>query len=245
MRALKVSIVIPTFNERRNISILIPRVVEVLHKNRITGEIIVVDDNSEDGTADEVRRLARKFGGICEIRLIEQGRKMGIGTAYKRGFAHANGDILFEMDGDLSHDPALIPAFLRKLLEEKCEVVIGSRYVRGGGVNDWGILRRIISAGANLMASKLLNLGIKDATSGYRAYKREVIESINSEICSEGYAFQVEMVYFATKNGFKVAEIPIIFKNREDGKSKLGLKEVVRFFVTVSKLALDRRLRRR
>ena len=94
-----------------------------------------------------------------------------------------------------------------------------------------------------MMASKLLNLGVKDATSGYRAYKREVIERINSEICSEGYAFQVEMIYFAMKNGFKVAEIPIIFKNREDGKSKLGLKEVVRFFVTVSKLALDRRLR--
>ena len=88
---------------------------------------------------------------------------------------------------------------MRKLHEEKCEVVIGSRYVRGGGVNDWGILRRIISAGANIMASKLLNLGVKDATSGYRAYKREVIERINSEICSEGYAFQVEMVYFATK----------------------------------------------
>ena len=132
VRALKVSIVIPTFNERRNISILIPRVVEVLRKNRITGEIIVVDDNSEDGTADEVRRLARKFGGICEIRLIERGRKMGIGSAYKTGFAHAKGDILFEMDGDLSHNPALIPAFLRKLHEEKCEVVIGSRYVRGG-----------------------------------------------------------------------------------------------------------------
>jgi len=129
---------------------------------------------------------------------------------------------------------------LRKLLEEKCEVVIGSRYVHGGGVNDWGILRRIISAGANMMVSKLLNLGVKDATSGYRAYKREVVERINSEICSEGYAFQVEMAYFVTKNGFKVAEIPIIFKNREDGKSKLGLKEVVRFFVTVSKLALDR-----
>ncbi|MCW7078308.1 MAG: polyprenol monophosphomannose synthase [Canidatus Methanoxibalbensis ujae] len=238
---MHVSIVIPTYNERENIRILIPALVNIMRENNISGEIIVVDDNSADGTAEEVERISKIFAEEFHIHVIVRERKMGIGSAYKTGFANTTGDVIFEMDGDLSHDPAMIPEFLKML--RTYDVVVGSRYMRGNCTNNQSNFRRIISIGANMIARKLLQLSVRDATSGYRAYKRNVIKSIDmNHIHSEGYAFQVEMVYKVEKKGFKIGEIPIIFRDRTAGRSKLGTKEVVRFFLIVLKLALfDRR----
>lgn len=231
-KTMTLSIIIPTYNERENIKILIPQIIEIFKQNGFSGEIIVVDDNSPNGTAKEVKILAERYGNI---RLIQRDEKMGLGSAYETGFKKATGDVIFEMDGDLSHDPLLIPEFVKKI-EDGNDLVIGSRYVKSGGINNWGPIRIFISKSANFMANWILKLDVNDATSGYRAYKREVLSEINAG--SEGYAFQVEMVYFARKKGFEMVEIPIIFDDRTMGKSKLGVREIIRFLVVVLTLAL-------
>ena len=239
---IKISIVIPTYCEKDNIEILIPKIVEIFNQNKIQGEIIIVDDKSGDGTAEIVGEFSKIYKRTCKIKFIEREGKMGLGSAYIEGFKRATGGIIFEMDGDLSHDPLYIPNFLKRIRE--CDLVIGSRYVRGGGINRWSFMRRLISRGANFIANRLIGLDIKDATSGYRAYKRGIIDELNmQEIKSNGYSFQVEMVYLVKKMGFRVAEIPIIFKDREVGKSKLGIKEVLRFFITVMRLSFNRYFR--
>jgi len=231
-----ISIVIPTYNERENIRVLIPRTIAIFEENGFSGEIIVVDDGSEDGTAEEVEMLTKNYGNI---RLIQRGKKMGLGSAYKTGFKAAKGDIIFEMDADLSHDPLEIPNFIKKI-EEGNDLVIGSRYIKEGDIKNWSYLRILVSKTANYMANRLLKLDINDATSGYRAYKKDILNKMDmDEIKSDGYAFQVEMVYFTRKNGFRIAEIPIIFTERRSGLSKLGYKEVFDFFKRVLELWLS------
>jgi len=237
---IDVSIVIPTYRERDNIEILIPQIMDVFKKNKIRGEIIVIDDNSRDGTAELVRDFSGKCNGTCEIRLIEREDKLGLGSAYREGFRRAKGEVIFEMDGDLSHDPYSIPEFLNKIHEGN-SLVIGSRYMNGGGINNWSFFRKLTSRGANFLANQFIRLNVKDATSGYRAYKRDLLDKLNlQDIKSDGYSFQVEMVYLARKMGFKIAEVPILFKDRQTGKSKLGMKEVLNFFIIVLKLTFEK-----
>lgn len=226
---MKVAVIIPTYNEKENIRRLIPKIEAIFKANLIPGNIFVVDDNSPDGTKLEAESLDKVYRNI---RVISRSKKMGIGSAYKEGFKHAiklGNDIIIEMDADLSHDPRYIPDLLSKL-KEGYDIALGSRYIPKGGIRNWSLMRRLVSKGANFLAIKLLRLNVTDVTSGYRAYRRNVLTEINlSKIKSDGYAFQVDMIHNAQKKAFKVGEVPIIFVDRTMGKSKLGKKDIVNF----------------
>jgi dolichol-phosphate mannosyltransferase len=223
---MKVAVVIPTYNERHNISVIIPKIFHVFDSHRINGKVIVVDDNSPDGTSAQVDLLSKQFNVV----LIKRQKKSGLGSAYIAGFHESlrSSDVVFEMDADLSHNPEEIPNFIEGLNDS--DVVLGSRYVPMGRIENWGMGRVIISRTGNLIARKLLRLPIKDITTGYRAYKKEVLESMDlGSVHSNGYAFQAEMLYLISNKGFKLTEIPIVFKDREHGESKLSKKEIVSF----------------
>jgi len=225
---MNISMVLPTYNERENIEVVLTQIFEVFKQHEIQGKVIVVDDNSGDGTAEIVRGLTAAY----PIDLIRRERKAGIGSAYVAGFKHAldsDADVIFEMDADLSHNPWDIPRFIKNIADY--DVVVGSRYVEGGGIEHWGLHRRVVSRTANMFSRKCLSLKINDLTSGFRAYRGEVLEVIDlNEIESDGYAFQVEMLHRASKKGFKIKEIPIVFKERREGKSKLSNWDVFDFF---------------
>ena len=234
----KVTIILPTYNERENIRKLIPNIFKIFEENRIHGNIIVVDDNSPDKTNEIVKELQKKY----PIILIERTRRMGIGSAYITGFKRAindESDIVFEMDADLSHEPKYIPYFMKKM-DQGFDMVIGSRREEGGGVIGWSWYRKLISRGANLIGEYIAGVnGVKDLTSGFRAIKREVISEIISErIESEGYAFQLEILGKVLKRGFKVGSIPFIFHDRCFGKSKLLRKDIRNFFLIALKFRL-------
>jgi len=235
---MKVSIVLPTYNERENVKRLIPRIFQVFKENKIDGNIIVVDDNSPDGTADAVKELQEKY----PIILIERPKKMGIGSAYITGFKKAleNGsDIIFEMDADLSHDPKNIPNFIKKV-DDGFDVVIGSRRTDGGRIIGWSWYRRLISWGGNFIGRCIVGInGVDDITSGYRAYRKDILKRIDlEEIESNGYAFQLEMLGKFDKIGSRLDITPIIFHDRYSGKSKLSKRDVINFFLIALKLRM-------
>jgi len=236
---MKVSIVVPTYNERENVKQLIPQIFEIFKENEINGNVIVVDDNSPDGTADAVKKLQKSY----PIILIERPEKIGLGSAYITGFKKAlkNGsDAIFEMDADLSHDPKEIPNFIKKV-NDGFDVVIGSRRTEGGKVIGWGWYRKLISWGGNFIGKHIAGInGVDDITSGYRVYKKDTLKRIDlEEIESSGYAFQLEMLGKSIKIGARIDVIPIIFHNRYSGKSKLSKRETFSFFLTALKLRLS------
>lgn len=221
----ELSIVIPTYNEAENIGHLILSIERVFEGNGINGEIVIVDDNSPDGTAD----IAKKYlGQFNNIQILERKDKKGLGYAYKDGFKAVCGRIVMEMDADFSHSPSNIPRIFRKC-ENGFDVVVGSRYVRGGGIIGWGFIRRVLSFIANLLVNMLFRLGVKDNTSGFRAYNREVLKRILPSVRCNSYDFQVEMLVRAKEHGFTLRETPIFFRERERGKSKLGKGEFSSF----------------
>nr|MDO8081412.1 polyprenol monophosphomannose synthase [Candidatus Freyarchaeota archaeon] len=221
----KLSVVIPTYNEAENIGHLILEIERVFQDHGINGEIIVVDDNSPDGTVNVVKKYLEKFDNI---RVLERKAKSGLGYAYKAGFKAVSGRVVMEIDADFSHDPSDIPRILREF-ENAFDVVIGSRYVGGGGIIGWGFIRRVVSLVANLLVNILLRLGVKDSTSGFRAYKIEALEVILPYVRCNGYDFQVEMLQRAKEFGLRLKEIPIVFRERAHGKSKLGRRELSSF----------------
>ncbi|MFA5076437.1 MAG: polyprenol monophosphomannose synthase [Patescibacteria group bacterium] len=225
-------IIIPTYNEAENIGGLIE---EIFFLNIQNLQVIIVDDNSQDGTASIVSNLAQKF----DIVLIKRPAKLGLGSAYISGFraALASGaDLIFEMDADFSHNPKLLPKFI-KAIQDGAEVVIGSRRVAGGQIIGWGVWRHFCSSAASWFSRLVLGLKTLDVTSGYRCYSRTVLEKINlDKIKSNGYAFQEEMIYYCEQNGFRIKELPIVFQDRIKGRSKLSRKEVVAFFITMFRL---------
>ncbi|MFP4465781.1 MAG: polyprenol monophosphomannose synthase [Candidatus Goldiibacteriota bacterium] len=214
---MKVLIVIPTYNEKENIRKIIP----AIKKNGAGIDILVVDDNSPDGTAGAVKAAAKRIKGI---KLLERPQKKGLGTAYVEGFKYAidnKYDLIFEMDADFSHDPGYISDFIKKM--GKYDMVIGSRYVKGVSVVNWPIRRLMLSKFASWYVRKITGMPFTDCTSGFKCFKRKVLESIDLEkIHSDGYSFQVEMHYKAWKKGFKAAELPIIFVDRHAGSSKMS-----------------------
>lgn len=232
---MKISIVVPTYNEKDNIKILIPKIFETFRKNKIDGSLIIVDDNSPDGTSKIVRKFQKRY----PIILIVRKKKMGLGSAYITGFKRAlkeNASIIFEMDADLSHPPEFIPRFINKI-EEGYDVVIGARTIAGGKIIGWSIYRKIISKIGNLLGRFLASLAVDDLTSGYRAYRREVLKGINlDEIYSNGYAFQLEMLARCSRKGYKIATIPIKFFNRIYGKSKLSIRDIIEFLMISIKI---------
>lgn len=233
---MKTLVILPTYNEAKNVERLIPKILEQ------NVHILFIDDNSADGTPEIISKYMKKENSI---NLIQRPQKLGLGTAYVTGFKWAlerNYQYIFEMDADLSHDPADIPKFITKC-NDGYDLVIGSRYIRGTiSVVGWDFRRLLLSKFANKYATTILGLGfLTDVTSGYRCYSRKVLESIDLDIIkSNGYAFQIEMVYRAYKKGFKIGEIPIIFYERNSGSSKMSKKIVREAALMVWRLRLGR-----
>ncbi len=242
---MKPIIVIPTYNEAQNIE----KLVRAVFKLQIPElEIIVVDDNSPDGTSQIVKNLKSE---ILNLQLIERPGKLGLGSAYIAGFKKAlelGADYIFEMDADFSHDPEDIPRLLhvchsREGGNPEADLVIGSRKISGGKIIGWGRMRKLISNGAMLVSRSALGLKIKDVTAGFRCFKRKVLEAIRlDKIKSNGYAFQEEMLFRTQKMGFKIAEVPVTFIDRQEGKSKLSKKDIVEFFWIILKLKFAKKL---
>jgi dolichol-phosphate mannosyltransferase len=211
-------ICLPTYNERENLESM----VRALGGLGLEGlEVLVIDDSSPDGTGEIADRIAAELDWV---HVLHRERKEGLGPAYLAGFRRAlelGADLVFEMDCDFSHDPAAVPRLAEAA--ERADLVLGSRYVEGGGTRNWGLVRRFISRGGSLYAQVLLQLGIRDLTGGFKCYRRRVLETIDLEaIHSRGYAFQIETTYRAIRAGFSVVEVPITFADREVGGSKMS-----------------------
>lgn len=230
---MKTLIIIPTYNELDNLPKLLP---EVLSKNDEIN-ILIVDDNSPDGTAAFVENEMKNND---RIHLIKRSSKQGLGTAYIAGFKYAlqnKFELIFEMDADFSHDPKEIPKFLDEIKDS--DLVIGSRYINGVNVINWPMRRLLLSSFANVYTRIITGMPIHDATGGFKCFRRKVLESINlDQVRSNGYAFQIEMNFKAWKKGFKVKEIPIIFVDRMKGQSKMSRKIVREAVTMVWKLRL-------
>jgi dolichol-phosphate mannosyltransferase len=229
---LKTTVVIPTYNERDNIQRLVN---EILALNA-PPDVIVVDDNSPDGSGDLVDALAEKHTG--RVQVIHRPAKLGLGTAHIAGFKLAlsqGAERILSMDADFSHHPRYIPAMLSKSRETY--LVIGSRYVRGGGTRFCSWKRRALSLGANLFAKLMLGLPARDCTAGFRCYHRDVLSSIDlDDIFPNGYSFLIEMIYRAKQLGWSVGEVPIIFEDRRHGLSKISRREIFAALYTVLRL---------
>ncbi len=220
-------IIIPTYNEIENIELIINTVLAL----DINYHILIVDDGSPDGTGDKVKEL--QAGQSSRLHLIERAGKQGLGTAYITGFKYGidkSYDYIIEMDADFSHDPNEVPNLI-KACNQGADVSVGSRYIKGGGIKDWGKDRLILSYGASLFVRAITWMPIRDTTAGFVCYSRNVLETIDlDKVQFKGYAFQIEMKYTAFRLGFKIVEIPIIFKERELGESKMDssiIKEAV------------------
>jgi len=236
------TVVIPTFNERENLSNLVAEILQL----DIQPHVIVVDDNSPDGTGQLADELAAQNG--C-VQVVHRPGKLGLGTAYIAGFKQALAeetvDQVVTMDADFSHNPSYIPALVS--LTERHHLSIGSRYVPGGGVTaDWGIHRKFLSWGANHFTRLMLGLAAHDCTAGFRCYRREVLRSIELDhIFSNGYSFLIEMLYKCQRLGYSIGETPIIFENRHRGDSKISQAEIFKAMYTVLRLAGARAVFRR
>lgn len=225
----KLFVITPTYNEKDNIGELCRKVYLEFNENNFNGGLIVVDDNSPDGTGRIVDELSKKYkSSTFKIVLISRSGKLGYGTAYITGFKKAlelDADLIMQIDADFSHPPEKIIEFIKKINNPNVDIVIGSRFVKGGRSEKRTFFRKLLSWGAELYIRTILNLNYRDFTGGFRCYKRKVLEDVKlDEIFSNGYTFQTEMLYRANRKGYKAVEIPFVFKNREKGKSKLSNK---------------------
>lgn len=236
---MKAVVVIPTYNERDNIV----RLAGEILKQHPDLHILFVDDNSPDGTGALADELAAAEG---RIGVIHRAAKLGLGSAYREGFRAAlemGADYLIEMDADFSHDPAVLPVFLVTI--RRCDLVIGSRYLNGVSVVNWPIRRLILSYFASVYTRFVTGLKIMDCTSGFKCFRRSVIEAIDLDsVRSDGYSFQIEMNYRCREKGFSIVEVPIIFIDRHAGSSKMSKRIVREAVVMVWKLKLGTLLRR-
>lgn len=236
---MKTVVVIPTYNERDNIEKL---VAAVLSQNNSV-HVLIVDDSSPDGTGELVDRMARDDD---RVRVLHRPGKLGLGSAYREGFRFAldhGADCIMEMDADFSHDPELLPRFLEKM--QDFDLVIGSRYLNGVSVVNWPLRRLMLSYFANVYTRVITGLEISDCTSGFKCFRRKVLESIDlARVKSDGYSFQIEMNYRCVEKGFRVGEIPIIFIDRHAGTSKMSKRIVREAVIMVWKLKLGSLLRK-
>ena len=228
---MRVLIVLPTYQEATNIVTVLQRVRGVVP----SAEILVVDDNSPDGTADLAEAAGRELGNIDVLR---RPGKSGLGSAYRAGFTQGlagGADVLVEMDADLSHDPAALPALLRPVLDGEADLVIGSRYVPGGAIPDWSFHRRGLSRLGNRYAAAMLHLPVADATAGFRAYAADVLRKIDlASVSTDGYGFQIDMAYRVSRAGGRIVEVPIEFTDRVRGKSKMSGRIIVEALAAVT-----------
>lgn len=236
-------LILPTFNERENIERLVQSAVAELSKitDRLT--VLIVDDNSPDGTGTLADALA---GQDTRITVLHRAAKQGLGTAYVAGFKvalEANAELIVQMDSDFSHDPAYLPELVMPVAEGRADLTLGSRYVAGGGVADWGPLRRTVSRSGCWYARHVLSIPVRDLTGGFKCFSRKLLTSIPLDsVQSQGYSFQVEMTYRTIMAGFRVLEVPIVFTERRAGSSKMHGRIVVEAAWVVPRLRFaDRR----
>jgi dolichol-phosphate mannosyltransferase len=218
MSRVRAVICLPTFNERENLEPMLRALAGVLE----TGDrVLVIDDDSPDGTGELADRLASE---LSWVDVLHRPVKQGLGPAYLAGFRHAlagDAELVFEMDCDRSHDPDDVPRL--RAAAQKADLVLGSRYVEGGAIRNWGLMRRLVSAGGSLYARLVLGVPVHDLTGGFKCYRRKVLESIDlGAVRSRGYAFQIETTYRAVRAGFHIVEVPITFIDREVGGSKMS-----------------------
>jgi dolichol-phosphate mannosyltransferase len=234
---MRATICLPTYNERANLEPMIEALRGVV---RDGDRVLIVDDSSPDGTGEIADRLASE---LAFVDVLHRPQKLGLGPAYLAGFRRVlaeGAELVLEMDCDFSHDPRDVPRLI-SAAEEGADVVLGSRYVRGGRVGNWGVVRRAISRGASLYTALFLQLGVHDPTGGFKCFRRAVLESLDLDaITAKGYAFQIETTYRAKRAGFRVVEIPITFVDRTAGHSKMSRTIVLEAVWRVPLLRLGR-----
>jgi dolichol-phosphate mannosyltransferase len=234
---MRATVCLPTYNERENL----PRMIEALRPVLREGDrVLVIDDNSPDGTGEIADALAAAHPFVA---VLHRQHKEGLGRAYIAGFHRALADgaeLVLEMDCDFSHDPADVPRLI-EAAENGADLVLGSRYVPGGGTRNWGLARRLISRGGSLYTALFLRMGVKDPTGGFKCFRRKVLEQLELDaVTPRGYAFQIELTYRAKQAGFKVVEIPITFVDRVVGQSKMSRSVVLEAIWRVPLLRVGR-----
>lgn len=231
----KYSVLLPTYNERENLPYMVYLLDEALKSEKVDYELVIIDDNSPDGTQATAERLQQAYGAE-RIVLAPRSGKQGLGTAYTHGAKHASGDFIVIMDADMSHHPKFLPAMIARQRKTRCDVVTGTRYVSAGGVCGWGLRRKLVSRVANYVAQVLLRPGVSDLTGSFRLYRRECFDEIMRHMESTGYVFQMEIIVRAKKLGFQVEEVPITFVDRLFGVSKMGTDEIAHYLKGLWKL---------
>lgn len=228
-------VVLPTYQEAENITAILDALLDVFDETALDGRVLVVDDGSPDGTADLADRIAVRDP---RVSVLQRTRKEGIGPAYRAGFRHAlaaGAELVLEMDADFSHNPKDVPRLIAAARD--ADLVLGSRYVRGGGVARWGMIRRAISRGGCWYARRVLGVAVRDLTGGFKCFRRVVLETLPlDQVTAAGYVFQVEVTYRALIAGFRVAEVPITFTDRILGQSKMKGSIVVEAATRVPRL---------
>jgi dolichol-phosphate mannosyltransferase len=216
-------LVLPTYNEAENIDALVRAALPRLEATGLGHRVLIVDDGSPDGTGRVADELAAE---LEPVQVLHRARKEGLGRAYLAGFAVAldgGADLVLEMDSDFSHDPADLPRLIAAA--GAADLVLGSRYVPGGAIRDWGVVRRLLSRGGSAYARVILGVPVRDLTGGFKCFNRRVLEAIDlAGVQADGYGFQIELTYRAVKAGFSVAEVPIVFRERQRGTSKMTLR---------------------
>lgn len=227
------SVILPTYNERENLPIVTQFLHDAFSDAGLSHEIVVVDDSSPDDTLGVAKELQKSFGED-KIKIVSRPGKLGLGTAYSAGLKAASGERVILMDADLSHHPKFIPQMIKVMDDasggKKADIVSGTRYLPGGGVAGWDTFRKLTSCGANFLATFLLSTGgASDLTGSFRLYERSAIEQILPQVKCKGYAFQMEILVRAHKEGLTVKDVPITFVDRIYGESKLGANEIVMY----------------
>ncbi|KUJ17658.1 mannose phospho-dolichol synthase [Mollisia scopiformis] len=231
----KYSVILPTYNERKNLPIIVWLLNDSFTKNGFEYEIIIVDDASPDNTAEIARQLQTAFPN--RIILKQRSGKLGLGTAYVHGLQFATGNFVIIMDADFSHHPKFIPDMIRVQSTKDYDIVTGTRYSgKHGGVYGWDLKRKLVSKGANIFADTVLRPGVSDLTGSFRLYKKDVLEKVITKVQSKGYVFQMELMVLAKAMGYSVAEVPISFVDRVYGESKLGSSEIAEYATGVLSL---------
>ena len=213
-------LILPTYNEAENLEAMVRAVLPQLESTGLDSHVLVVDDDSPDGTGKIADRLAAE---LEQVEVLHRPAKEGLGRAYLAGFGNAlfkGADLVLEMDADFSHDPADLPRLIEA--SKEADLVLGSRYVQGGGVTHWGLARRLLSQGGSWYSRVLLSVKVRDLTGGFKCFHRRVLETLDlGDIDSDGYGFQIELTYRALQAGFQVTEVPIVFRDRRVGQSKM------------------------
>jgi dolichol-phosphate mannosyltransferase len=234
---VRLAICLPTYNERENLEPIVRSLAGVFERHALDGHVLVIDDRSPDGTGEIADRLAAE---LAWVDVLHRERKDGLGPAYLAGFRRVlteGADLVMEMDADFSHDPEDVPRLVDAT--STADLAIGSRYVDGGAVRNWGALRRAVSRAGCLYAQAWLGIPVRDSTAGFKCYRRRVLETIALDrIESRGYAFQIETTYRALRAGFRVAEVPVTFVDRDVGHSKMSRGIVLEAILKVPRMRL-------